>query len=413
MPELTVLQKAQKILATKGDISTALAAKNQTTTNVFDTYDDNILAIPTISAEGSVITNGNNYAIVKTDVDTVTDNTANTSLDVIAEDVGDVLLSEGAGVKVEVPYNGVISAAGITANKIMSGESILGVDGTATNTTGSEVAITASDVAVGKTAFVNGTKVTGTLAEGNINETGASVTTATGIKITATMGSDKIVRENGTVEVSALNSDVASTIGLTANKLIEGNTILGVEGSAVRSNEEANKTVTPTTAQQIITPTEGNGYTGLAQVTVNAVTAAIDANITAGNIKTGVSVLGVSGTFTADGTATAGDIDTGKIAYVNGLKIVGTSTAAADKAALEDTIESLRQELADITDADDAMAEMQTIINNLETEIQGLKTDKATLQGQVTTLTAEKAALQTQLDDVEAVLDQINGEEEE
>ena len=413
MPELTVLQKAQKILATKGDISTALAAKNQTTTNVFDTYDDNILAIPTISAEGSVITNGNNYAIAKTDVNTVTDNTANTSLDVIAEDVGDVLLSEGAGVKVEVPYNGVISAAGITANKIMSGESILGVDGTATNTTGSEVAITASDVAVGKTAFVNGTKVTGTLAEGNINETGASVTTATGIKIAATMGSDKIVRENGTVEVSALNSDVASTIGLTANKLIEGNTILGVEGSAVRSNEEANKTVTPTTAQQIITPTEGNGYTGLAQVTVNAVTAAIDANITAGNIKTGVSVLGVSGTFTADGTATAGDIDTGKIAYVNGLKIVGTSTAAADKAALEDTIESLRQELADITDADDAMAEMQTIINNLETEIQGLKTDKATLQGQVTTLTAEKEALQTQLDDVEAVLDQINGEEEE
>lgn len=413
MPELTVLQKAQKILATKGDISTALAAKNQTTTNVFDTYDDNILAIPTISAEGSVITNGNNYAIAKTDVDTVTDNTENTSLDVIAEDVGDVLLSDGAGVKVEVPYNGVISAAGITANKIMSGESILGVDGTATNTTGSEVAITASDVAVGKTAFVNGTKVTGTLAEGNINETGASVTTATGIKIAATMGSDKIVRENGTVEVSALNSDVASTIGLTANKLIEGNTILGVEGSAVRSNEEANKTVTPTTAQQIITPTEGNGYTGLAQVTVNAVTAAIDANITAGNIKTGVSVLGVSGTFTADGTATAGDIDTGKIAYVNGLKIVGTSTAAADKAALEDTIESLRQELADITDADDAMAEMQTIINNLETEIQGLKTDKATLQGQVTTLTAEKAALQTQLDDVEAVLDQINGEEEE
>lgn len=59
-----------------------------------------------------------------------------------------------------------------------------------------------------------------------------------------------------------------------------------------------NKSVTPTTAQQTITA--GDGYDGLGTVTVAAVTAAIDANIIAGNIKEGVTILGVTGTY--DGT---------------------------------------------------------------------------------------------------------------
>ena len=59
-----------------------------------------------------------------------------------------------------------------------------------------------------------------------------------------------------------------------------------------------NKSVTPTTAQQTITA--GDGYDGLGTVTVAAVTAAIDANIIAGNIKDGVTILGVAGTY--DGT---------------------------------------------------------------------------------------------------------------
>lgn len=58
------------------------------------------------------------------------------------------------------------------------------------------------------------------------------------------------------------------------------------------------KTVTPTTSQQIITADEGKD--GLGTVTVAAVTAAIDENITAGNIKSGVTILGVEGTY--DGT---------------------------------------------------------------------------------------------------------------
>ena len=54
-------------------------------------------------------------------------------------------------------------------------------------------------------------------------------------------------------------------------------------------------TVTPTTSQQTITPSTGK--TGITQVNVSAVTSSIDNNIQAGNIKKDVNILGVIGTF--------------------------------------------------------------------------------------------------------------------
>lgn len=58
--------------------------------------------------------------------------------------------------------------------------------------------------------------------------------------------------------------------------------------------------VTPTTSAQTITPS--TGYDGIGQVNVSAVTSSIDANITAGNIKNGVTILGVTGTMTGGPT---------------------------------------------------------------------------------------------------------------
>lgn len=96
------------------------------------------------------------------------------------------------------------------------------------------------------------------------------------------------------VKVNAVTSAIDANIA--AGNIKSGVTILGVEGSVVElSGETAN--VTPTTAEQIITPTTGNGLTS---VTVAAVTSAIDANIIAENIKAGVTILGVEGTYTGE-----------------------------------------------------------------------------------------------------------------
>lgn len=64
-------------------------------------------------------------------------------------------------------------------------------------------------------------------------------------------------------------------------------------------------TITPTTSQQTITAS--GGVDGYSPITVNAVTSSIDNNITAGNIKSGVSILGVTGNYS--GTTPSGTIN--------------------------------------------------------------------------------------------------------
>ena len=63
------------------------------------------------------------------------------------------------------------------------------------------------------------------------------------------------------------------------------------------------KSATPSTIQQEITPDTGSGYNGLSKVVVDAVTAAIDSHISAGNIRSGVTILGITGTY-GGGSAT-------------------------------------------------------------------------------------------------------------
>lgn len=93
-------------------------------------------------------------------------------------------------------------------------------------------------------------------------------------------------------------------------------TLLGFSGAAGTTNAEAianiatvassavapplqDRTVTPSTSKQTIQKTTSSYY-GLGKVTVNAVTSAIDDNIVAGNIKSGVTILGVTGSYSGE-----------------------------------------------------------------------------------------------------------------
>lgn len=107
-------------------------------------------------------------------------------------------------------------------------------------------------------------------------------------------------------DVTACDTSIEVLNAILALGDADGKDFVGDAIAAIAANASAilpaptlqNKTVTPTTSKQTIKADTGKD--GLGTVTVNAVTAAIDENIVAGNIKSGVTILGVTGSY--DGT---------------------------------------------------------------------------------------------------------------
>lgn len=113
--------------------------------------------------------------------------------------------------------------------------------------------------------------------------------------ITPPAGTDGYNRVN----VSAVDASIDSDI--VAGNIKNGVNILGVQGTYTgQAPSLQTKSVNPTTSQQVVEP--DNGYDGLSAVTVGAVTSSIDSNIQAGNIKSGVQILGVNGTYSGGGS---------------------------------------------------------------------------------------------------------------
>ena len=131
---------------------------------------------------------------------------------------------------------------------------------------------TASQILKDKTALVGGKQVTGTMPN-NLSGTASSVMTYEN-SLYYRIPAGYYGGLGWGSEISATYADVASAIGLTAGKLLKGQTVLGITGTGETSCPEC-----PTC------PTCLN---------------------------------------TSDATATAADISSGKTAYVNGQKITGT-----------------------------------------------------------------------------------------
>lgn len=98
---------------------------------------------------------------------------------------------------------------------------------------------------------------------------------------------------DGLKEVT-INPIKASMIsGLTANKIKRGEEILDIVGTYGATSQI--KYATPSREQQVIKPDEGIEF--LSQVTIQPVTSGIDTDITPANIRKGVNILGIEGTF--------------------------------------------------------------------------------------------------------------------
>ena len=254
--------------------------------------------------------------------------------------------------------------ANLVAGNIAKGKSIFGVSGSYT----SDANATASDMALGKTSYVNGNKITGTL-KNLTTSTSIQHATNNGTRVVAgdagyvstnTDGVSRFqIRYNGEAGIIWGNtlfglemSKVVNTLGINASKVAKGQTIAGISGTytsdanAVAGNILSGKTAyvngskitgsMPSRSATTYTPGTSNQTIASGQYLSGAQTIKGDANLVAANIAKGKSIFGISGTYTSDATATAADIKSGKTAYVNGIKITGSSNSLS----LGDTITS-------------------------------------------------------------------------
>lgn len=100
-------------------------------------------------------------------------------------------------------------------------------------------------------------------------------------------------------EGTQLETGVTATPKKTSQTINPSKGYDGLASITIAATPLEEKEATPSTSSQEIVAT-GTGKIGLSKVTVSAVTAAIDENIVAGNIKSGVTILGVAGTYTGE-----------------------------------------------------------------------------------------------------------------
>lgn len=116
--------------------------------------------------------------------------------------------------------------------------------------------------------------------------------TVSPLTISQTVEADNGYTGLGTVTVNPVTSSIDNNI--SAGNIKKDVTILGVTGNYDPQPNLSNLNITPSTNAQEYNPAI-SGVDGYSLVSVSAVNSAIDQNITAGNIKDGVTILGVTG----------------------------------------------------------------------------------------------------------------------
>lgn len=150
-----------------------------------------------------------------------------------------------------------------------------------------------------------------------------------GTILTSYIYQSDIVNGIGELYLDEVNNTIVIKNYSTNLYLIYGATLKRM-ANAIRQVNGKTDTYTPT--QMVVEITKFKAPSGTINITTTTKTDVSgyqyaqvqDNNLVASNIKAGASILGTSGTYTSDATATASDIKSGKTAYINGAKVTGT-----------------------------------------------------------------------------------------
>ena len=181
---------------------------------------------------------------------------------------------------------------------------------------------TASDLVVGKSAYINGQKVIGTIpTTNNITGSGSIQVSDESIKAGATISDNTYLYSNSTqkmIWVNLTESQVAEAIGLTSDKIVSGNTILDVVGTASIGTTPDTTIGNGDYGLETATSGEGDNDTGykfftnaniqsklyetgsIVEMHITNELLAQAIGLTADKIKSGEVVCGIEGTYTGE-----------------------------------------------------------------------------------------------------------------
>lgn len=194
----------------------------------------------------------------------------------------------------------------VTADKILSGYGAYGANG----------------------SWIDGSIVTKTAS--NLSASGDTVTVPAGYYASQTTKSVSAGSATAPSSISGTSATVSTgtnTLTLTKSVSVTPTVSAGYISAGTAGNASVSLTASVTTkAAATITPTTSNQTIASGTYLTGTQTISGDADLTAANIKTGVQIFNVTGTYTSDATATAADIVSGATAYVNGSKLTGSLT---------------------------------------------------------------------------------------
>lgn len=280
----------------------------------------------------------------------------------------DIVVNSMTNIESRLGYSELAQEIGLTDDILKEGNVVLGINGTVQEGIDtSDATATEDDILFGKTAYIDGAEVTGKIPTYDYYTDTSAVQInhieddTVNHKLDMMVNIDSCSYENGVfvgpeedMPTSIAYAQLVPEIGLTADKIVAGETILGVEGTAEGiDTSDATATENDIVAGKSayidgelvygnIEVPKSTGYGNAYLDSVIAKKGGGDTIIFGGKaslydrvvIDRGIDVnLWVSeaevreligGTDTSDATAVAGDLAMGKTAYVKGSKIVGT-----------------------------------------------------------------------------------------